>query len=269
DIESMSILKDASATAIYGSRGANGVVIITTKSGKGGARGGTWEYSSDLSYSTPAKEFDLLNASEFLDAVDAFGGTAINYGNDTDWQDLVTRSIASTNNNLAYSQHYGSGNVRATFNYGKQFGIVEKSSQERITGRVNASHRFLEDKLRLNLQGTISRVNDEAPPLSGSAGSTGDMLGAAYAANPTWPANPTSNPGDRINPLNLLESWQSMTYTDRILVNFSAEYDILDELMAKVTVGYDKSNSTREASLTANSFNVGSGAAGNGRGALN
>src|SRR5690606_21653374 len=113
DIESMSILKDASATAIYGSRGANGVVIITTKSGKGGARGGTWEYSSDLSYSTPAKEFDLLNASEFLDAVDAFGGTAINYGNDTDWQDLVTRSIASTNNNLAYSQNYGSGNVRA------------------------------------------------------------------------------------------------------------------------------------------------------------
>ncbi|WP_318343573.1 SusC/RagA family TonB-linked outer membrane protein [Flagellimonas baculiformis] len=269
DIESMSILKDASATAIYGSRGANGVVIITTKSGKGGAKGGTWEYSSDLSYSTPAKELDLLNASEFLDAVDAFGGTAINYGNDTDWQNLVTRSTASTNNNLAYSQNYGSGNVRATFNYGKQFGIIEKSSQERITGRLNASHRFLEDKLRLNLQGTLSRVNDEAPPLSGSAGSTGDLLGAAYASNPTWPANPNFNPGDRINPINLLQNWQSMTYTDRVLVNFSAEYDILDELTAKVTLGYDKSDSKREASLSSKSFNVGSGAAGNGRGALN
>ena len=269
DIESMSILKDASATAIYGSRGANGVVIITTKSGRSGARGGTWEYSSDLSHSTPAEEYDLLNASEFLDAVSAFGGTALNYGYNTDWQSLLTRSTASTNNNLAYSQNYGSGNIRATFNYGKQFGVVEKSSQERITGRVNASHRFLEDKLRLSLQGTISRVNDEAPPLSGSAGSTGDMLGAAYASNPTWPGNSTFNPGDRINPLNLLENWQSMTYTDRVLVNFSAEYDILDELTAKVTVGYDKSNSTREASLTANSFNVGSGAAGNGRGALN
>ncbi|WP_108422627.1 SusC/RagA family TonB-linked outer membrane protein [Flagellimonas amoyensis] len=269
DIESMSILKDASATAIYGSRGANGVVIITTKSGKGGSKGGTWEYSSDLSYSTPAKEFDLLNASEFLDAVDAFGGTALNYGNDTDWQDYVTRSVASTNNNLAYSQNYGSGNVRATFNYGKQFGIIEKSSQERITGRLNASQRFLEDKLRLNFQGTLSRVNDEAPPLSGSAGSTGDLLGAAYASNPTWPASPTFNPGDRINPLNLLQNWQSMTYTNRVLVNFSAEYDILDELTAKVTLGYDKSDSEREASLSSRSFNVGSGAAGNGRGALN
>lgn len=269
DIESMSILKDASATAIYGSRGANGVVIITTKSGKTGASGGTWEYSSDLSYSTPANSYDLLNASEFLSAVDAFGGTAINAGADTDWQNLVTRSTASTNNNLAYSQNYGSGNVRATFNYGKQFGVIEKSSQERITGRLNATQRLLDDKLRLNLQGTLSRVNDEAPPLSGSAGSTGDMLGAAYAANPTWPANPQFNPGDRINPLNLLENWQSMTYTDRILVNFSAEYDITSELTGKVTVGYDKSDSKREASLTAESFNVARGAGNNGRGALN
>ena len=269
DIESMSILKDASSTAIYGSRGANGVVIITTKSGKGGAQGGTWEFSSDLSFSSPANDFDLLNRSEFLSAVSAFGGSATDLGNDTDWQSLVTRNSSSTNNNLAYSQNYGSGNVRATFNYGKQFGIVPKSSQERVTGRINLSQRVFDDKLRLDLQTTLSRVNDEAPPLSGSAGSTGDMLGAAYSANPTWPANSTFNPGDRINPLNLLENWQSLTYTDRFLVNFSASYDIVQDLTAKVTVGYDKSNSTREAELGSKSFNVGRGAGGNGRGTLN
>ncbi|RTE54418.1 TonB-dependent receptor [Arenibacter aquaticus] len=269
DIESMSILKDASSTAIYGSRGANGVVIITTKSGKGGAQGGTWEFSSDLSFSSPANEFDLLNRSEFLSAVQAFGGTATDLGNDTDWQSLVTRNSSSTNNNLAYSQNYGSGNVRATFNYGNQFGIVPKSSQERITGRLNLAQRLLNDKLRLDLQSTLSRVNDEAPPLSGSAGSTGDMLGAAYSANPTWPANSTFNPGDRINPLNLLENWQSLTYTDRFLINFSASYDIVEDLTAKLTVGYDKSESTREASLGSRSFNVGRGAGGNGRGTIN
>ncbi|SIS41610.1 iron complex outermembrane recepter protein [Zobellia uliginosa] len=269
DIESMSVLKDASATAIYGSRGANGVVIITTKSGKGGAEGGTWEFSSDLSFSEPAEEYDLLNRRQFLSAVDAFGGSATDYGNDTDWQDLVTRSAASTNNNLAYSQNYGSGNVRATFNYGKQFGVIKKSSQERITGRLNISQRLLDDKLRLDLQGTISRVNDEAPPLSGSAGSTGDLLGSAYSANPTWPASSSFNPGDRINPLNLLENWQSLNNTNRYLVNFSASYDILDNLTAKATFGYDKADATREASLSANSFNVSRGAAGNGRGALN
>jgi len=269
DIESMSILKDASSTAIYGSRGANGVVIITTKSGKGGAQGGTWEFSSDLSFSSPANEFDLLNRSEFISAVSAFGGNATDLGNDTDWQSLVTRNSSSTNNNLAYSQNYGSGNVRATFNYGKQFGIVPKSSQERVTGRINLSQRVFNDKLKLDLQSTISRVNDEAPPLSGSAGSTGDMLGSAYSANPTWPANSTFNPGDRINSLNLLENWQSLTYTDRFLINFSASYDIVEDLTAKVTVGYDKSESTREAELGSKSFNVGRGAGGNGRGTLN
>jgi len=269
DIESMSILKDASSTAIYGSRGANGVVIITTKSGKGGAQGGTWEFSSDLSFSSPANEFDLLNRTEFLSAVSAFGGSATDLGNDTDWQSLVTRNSSSTNNNLAYSQNYGSGNVRATFNYGKQFGIVPKSSQERVTGRINLSQRVFDDKLRLDLQTTLSRVNDEAPPLSGSAGSTGDMLGSAYSANPTWPASSSFNPGDRINPLNLLENWQSLTYTDRFLVNFSASYDIVEDLTAKATVGYDRSNSTREAELGSKSFNVGRGAGGNGRGSIN
>ncbi|MGB6153475.1 MAG: SusC/RagA family TonB-linked outer membrane protein, partial [Pricia sp.] len=269
DIESMSILKDASATAIYGSRGANGVVIITTKSGKGGGEGGTWEFSSDLSYSTPGEEYDLLNREEFLSAVDAFGGSATDLGNDTDWQDLVTRNVASTNNNLSYSRNYGSGNVRATFNYGKQFGVMEKSSQERITGRVNFSQRLFNDKLKLDLQTTLSRVNDEATPLSGSAGSTGDLLGAAYSANPTWPGNPSFNPGDRINPLNLLTNWQSLTSTDRFLINFSASYDITPDLIGKVTLGYDRSESTSESSLNADTFNVARGAQGNGRGALN
>jgi len=269
DIESMSVLKDASSTAIYGSRGANGVVIITTKSGKGGAQEGTWEFSSDVSMSTPANEFDLLNRQEFLATAAAFGGSAQDFGNDTDFQSLVTRNIASSNSNLAYSQNYGSGNVRATFNYGKQFGVVKKSSQERITGRINFSQRLLDDKLKLDLQSTLSRVNDEAPPLSGSAGSTGDLLGSAYSGNPTWPASATFNPGNRVNPVNLLNNFQSLTNTDRFLVNFSTGYDFTDELNVKATVGYDRAESTSEASLTANSFNLTRGAQGNGRGALN
>jgi len=92
----MSILKDASSTTIYGYRGANGVVIITTKSGKGIVEGGTWEFSSDLSFSSPANKFDLLNRSEFISAVQAFGGSATDLGNDTDWQSLVTRNSSST-----------------------------------------------------------------------------------------------------------------------------------------------------------------------------
>lgn len=133
DIESISILKDASATAIYGSRGANGVVIITTKTGRAGA-GGVFEFSSSVSYSTPAERFDLLNREEYLSAVGQFGGDvdALDYGGDTDWQDEVLRNTFSHNQSLAYSHNYGSGNVRASFSYGDQLGIVENSEQEKL-----------------------------------------------------------------------------------------------------------------------------------------
>lgn len=270
DIESISILKDASATAIYGSRGANGVVIVTTKSGKAGS-GGLFEFSSDLSISEPAKRYNLLGRDAFLGGVTQFGGTASDqdFGADTDWQDVVLRRVASQNQNLSYSNNYGSGNVRATFGYGKQFGVVENSSMERITARINAIHRFFDDKLTINLQGTISRVNDEAAPLSGSAGFQGDLLGAAYSANPTWPTSPDFNPGGQLSPATMLAYIQDLTNTNRSLINFSADYKLTPELSAKVNLGYDVSESSRTAVTSSKARNIGRGAFGNGRGALN
>ncbi len=243
DIESISILKDASATAIYGSRGANGVVIITTKSGKG-ASGGVFEFSSTLSVANPANEYDLLNRSDFLDAVELYGGdrNAVDFGANTDWQDYITRTAVSQSQNLSYSNNYGKGNVRTTFGYTTQNGIVEKTDLERITGRLNWKHRFLEDKLVVGIQTSVSRVNDETAPLSGTAGFRGDILGAAYSANPTWPANPNfDDGGTQIKPANWLEYSQFRTTTDRVLLNGSLEYKFTSELTAKVNVGYDKS----------------------------
>jgi len=254
DIESMSILKDASATAIYGSRGANGVVIITTKSGKG-ASGGTWEFSSSLSMSTPVRKFDLLDRNEFLSAVTQFGGNAANvdFGANTDWQEVVLRSAASTNQNLAYAHNYGSGNVRATFGYQKQFGVVEKSEFERITGRLNWNQRFFDDKLTLGLQTSVSRVNREQPPLASGAGFRGDILGAAYSANPTWPSSPSfDDGGGQTQPANYLASTQNITNTDRFLLNGSIDYKFTPEFSGKVNLGYDRSSSENVSVLNAN-----------------
>ena len=271
DIESMSILKDASATAIYGSRGANGVVIITTKTGKSG-QGGKFEFSSDLSISTPANSYDLLNREEFLAGVTQFQGAAIaasqDFGNNIDWQEYVTRTSASQNQNLSYSNNYGKGNVRATFGYGKQFGIIENSSLERITGRINATHRFLDNKLTLNAQATISRINQEDAPLSGSAGFQGDLLGAAYSANPTWPTSPDFNPGGLISPATFLAYTQDLTNTNRFLGSFSAEYKFTPELSGKLNLGYDQSESTRAAGSSSKAVNLGNGVFGNGLGAV-
>tara|TARA_B100001146_G_scaffold225239_1_gene248467 strand:- start:9306 stop:12419 length:3114 start_codon:yes stop_codon:yes gene_type:complete len=270
DIESISILKDASATAIYGSRGANGVVIITTKSGRG-SQGGNWTLNSSLSVAKVRKSYDLMNASQFLAQRARFGldVDAQDFGNSTDWQDYVYRTATSTNNDISYSNNYGDGNVRASFGYGKQFGVVQNSSLERIAGRLNANHRFFDNKLRLSLQGTLSRVNDETPPLSGSAGFRGDLLGSALSANPTWPIDPNFTFGGLTNPANLIEFTNNESKTNRYLVNFSAEYDIVESLTAKINLGYDYSESTRQALASAKANNVDQGTFGNGNGAIN
>ncbi len=246
DIESMSILKDASATAIYGSRGANGVVIITTKSGKA-ASGGKWEWSTNVTYSKPVRKFDLLTRDEYLAALPDFGGdpAANNFGANTDWQDIVTRDTGSLNQNLAYSHNYGSGNVRATFGYQKQLGILVGSDFERITGRLNLNQRLFNDKLIVGIQSSISRVNQDRPALNDRAGASGDLLGAAYAANPTWPAQPGFRPDGSIsiNPLNTIANSQQKINTNRFLINASAEYKITDNISAKVNTGFDVSDS--------------------------
>ncbi len=253
DIESISILKDASATAIYGSRGANGVVIITTKSGKAAA-GGLFEWSSNISVAEPVRQYDLLDRDGFLDAVEAYGGNRnnVDFGANTDWQDVVLRTATSQNHNLAYSRRYNNGNVRATFGYQNQFGVVEKSQFERITGRINAAHKFFDDKLLLNIQASIARVNREQPPLAAGAGFRGDILGAAYSANPTWPSSPSFDDGGGLTqPANYLAETQNLTNTNRILLNGSAEYLIIPELTAKVNLGYDKSDSENTSVLSA------------------
>ncbi|MBW8242198.1 SusC/RagA family TonB-linked outer membrane protein [Muricauda oceani] len=262
DIESMSILKDASATAIYGSRGANGVVVITTKSGKGGGRQGQWAFSTTLNVSKVADTYDLLNSDEFVER----GGSDL--GGSTDWQSYIFRTTASTDNNLSYSQNYGQGNVRATFGYSKQFGVIENTDLERITGRVNAAHRFFDDKFKVNLQTTVSRINDQAPFISRTSGSTGDLLASAYYANPTLPANPDISAAPDRNPANLLAYYDDNTHTDRFLGNLSLEYDITDEFSAKLNLGYDTSSSTRGQVSGPQILALNNGAENNGRAAV-
>jgi len=265
DIESMSVLKDASATAIYGSRGANGVVIITTKSGKG-RQGGRFEFNASGSVSSPANEYDLLKPDDFLAAVTQFGGDAVaqNYGESTDWQDVVTRTSYSQDYNLAYSYSHETGSLRATVGYQDLQGIMENSSLQRITGRLNVNQYFLNDKLKLELQSTISNVDDELPAISGSAGFQGDLLGAAYSANPTWPNDPDFDTGGQRNPANMLKYIENTSETNRVLLNFSARYYITSDFYAKMTLGYDKSTSTREVVTSGLAKNAGSGIEGNG-----
>lgn len=275
DIESISILKDASATAIYGSRGANGVVIVTTKSGKGNDLKVT--YSSTASVSTTAKRFDLLDRDQFLDAVAETGTdpSSVDFGNNIDWQDEVFRTAFSHSQNVSFAKGYKTADFRASLGYDNQQGIIEESGLERITARFNGNKSYLNDKLNFNLQLTGSRVNDQFAPLSGSAGFRGDLLGAVYSANPTW--NPAANfedirdqiGGGQLHPNNILENHDAFANTNRLLLNFSASYELAEGLTGKLTYGVDKSESESFSFLNANAINADRGVTGNGRGALN
>src|SRR5690606_9695527 len=265
DIESIDILKDASATAIYGSRGANGVVLITTKSGKGQKH--AIEYGTTLSVSRMANRYDLLDREQFLEGIEATGGNPQeqNLGHDTDWQDEISRTAISHRHDLSYSNAIKSGNYRASLSFDDQQGVIENSGMERITGRLNFNNNFLNDKLEFGAQLTFSRVNDEGAPITDNAGYEGDLLGAAYMANPTWSSDPDEQiPGSIANPNALLKYTQDNTETNRALINLSLGYEIIDGLKFRVNTGFDRSESTREGAWGADLVTIG-GVAGNGR----
>lgn len=271
DIESISILKDASATAIYGSRGANGVVIITTKSGSKGSSKGVVEFTSSVSISSPRTTYDLLNASEFIDAVGQYGGDIVanNAGDNTDWQDYVLRTSVSHKENIAYTKSITGGSVRASVGYDDQQGILENSFMKRFTGRLNANKSFMDDALKVTLSTTFSNVNREDPPISGNAGFQGDILGAAYSANPTWSTDPDFNTGGQRSPANMLEYYSSTGSTNRILNNLSLDYKLTDGLIAKITYGLDYANAETVTLVSGDAINAGNGVQGFGQGQLN
>jgi TonB-dependent starch-binding outer membrane protein SusC len=248
DIENISILKDASASAIYGSRGANGVVLITTK--KGGANQGI-QFGASTSMSKNAKRYDLLSAQDFVIGVQRSGGIAskIDRGGVTDWQDEVFQTGISQNYNLGFGGSKATNSYRVSLGYDDQEGTIKNSSLSRLTGRLNASQTIFKDKIKFDLSLTASNVKNKYAPVSDNAGFQGSLVGAAIAANPT---NPVKNAdgtffsiGER-NPAAMLEYIDDSDNINRYLGNISGTWNIVKGLAYKATLGLDNSKSKRE-----------------------
>ena len=163
DIASYDILKDVSATAIYGSRGANGVIIINTKRGSSGKA--KVEYNGYVGTDKISKEFDLLSASEWRTAVKNIPGITqstidgLDKGANTDWLKAITRRAYTQSHNLAVSGGTGGFNYRASLNYSNQQGIVINSGKEQIGLRFNAQQKALKDKLTINVSLSSNQNN--------------------------------------------------------------------------------------------------------------
>ena len=185
DIESFNILKDASATAIYGSRASNGVIIIVTKKGTSGKT--RFNFSTQYSFSTLPKQADVLSTAEFRDYVNAHGSPAqiALMGNaSTNWQDEIYKNAGTTDNNLSMSGSLKKLPYRVSIGYLHQDGILKTGKLERKSASITLNPKLFQDHLKidLNLKGAInnSRFADEG------------AIGAAVRFDPTQPVHTSS-----------------------------------------------------------------------------
>ncbi|MBC6607679.1 SusC/RagA family TonB-linked outer membrane protein [Hymenobacter sp. BT188] len=254
DIETYTVLKDASATAIYGSRASNGVIIITTKKGLQGEKLAV-AFSTQFSRSKKANDLDILSPDQFraivnergTDAQKALVGAA-----NTNWQDVVFQSASTYDNNLSLTGALGKFPFRVSGGYLNQDGILRTSNLERITGSLSLTPVLLNDNLRLTLNAKGSRAK--------SFFADEGAIGAAINFDPTKPVTgenfggyyewtqPNGNPitvATR-NPLGLLEQRRDQATVDRFIGNVQFDYRLpfLTDLRAVLNLGMDRSSST-------------------------
>ena len=242
DIEDYTILKDASSTAIYGSRGSNGVIFITTKSGKAGKT--KVEFNSYVAIDNVANKLDLLSANEYRDFASENNINIIDGGASTDWQDEIYRTGITHNNNFAISGGNDQFNYRGSVTHSSYEGVIDGSAKERTIGRLDIAQKALNDKLTINM-GVSATLEDNSYLNYGGNGVT-DVLFQAFQRNPTLPVYNEDGSYNQDetglfnynNPRDIIDNVTNDRDAKRLFGNFSLNYEILKGLNAKATIGY-------------------------------
>jgi len=258
DIESFSILKDASAAAIYGNRGSNGVIIITTKKGQSGKP--QVNFSTQFSAGVLPKEAPILSAAQFRAYITANDTTTakqyINLlGNaNTDWQKQIYQTSFSTDNNLSISGSAGKLPYRVSVGYTENNGILKTSDMDRYSANINLSPSLFTDHLKINFNFIGSQVKQRF--------ANQGAIGSANSFNPTLPVysgnsnfggfyqllDPTSTDGLKalapLNPLGLLEQENNSSTVYRAITSLALDYKVhfFPDLHVIVNASYDGSN---------------------------
>lgn len=241
DIETIDVLKDASATAIYGSRGANGVILITTKKGKAGVANITFGTSYDIS--NLAGKLPVFSTDQYKIKVVEAGGILNDKGGSTDWQNEITRAAKTKNYNLTLSGGADKLTYYASFGLQQQQGILKLNDFNRYNGRFNLTQKFLEDRLTVEANLSTTNTTNNRPPI-------GTMIGSAISNNPTYAAydllGQPAQYTDITNPLQALALNQDITKINRIVGSITASLKIAKGLVYKINYGIDNSTGTRD-----------------------
>jgi TonB-dependent starch-binding outer membrane protein SusC len=246
DIASIDVLKDASSTAIYGSRGANGVIMITTKKGSATEQ---FNYSTSLSISQVASKLKVMSRDEFIDYTTQLGDPSILKDSDTDWFDQIYRTAFTQNHNISFGGGSEKSKYYASISYLDQEGVVEKSEMKRYTGKISAEQKLLNDRINIKFNLTASHVWNDSPPSGDGGNANGELFTNTLNANPTYP---THNPDgsiyqfpDGLNPVMLLDMYTDFRKTNRVLGNVEASVELFKGLQYKINVALDNSLSER------------------------
>ncbi len=280
NIESMTILKDASATAIYGARASNGVIIVTTKRGKSGKP--QINFSANMYINHAHKRWDVLSADEFRnliverfgensDAANALGDTS------TDWQDEVLRTTVSSDYSLSIGGTAGVLPYHANISYTNSNGIIKTSKMDRLTLGFNLSPKFFQDHLSVNanvkgfyvrnqfgdagaLSSAISYdpthpVRSDLPIVGGTSGQKYMFNGFYEVANVNSEGVVQLNDNASLNPVGMLENKDNYANVYRSNGNLQLDYSMhfLPELHANLNLGYDVSKTNETNATAANS----------------
>jgi len=259
DIESFTVLKDASATAIYGSRASNGVIIITTKTGERVREQGItglpvlFNYSTTLSMSTLAKTQDVLGADQFRELIQERHPLRVGFLGDanTNWQEEIYRNAVGHDHNLSASGRIFDVPYRLSFGYSDQDGILDRDNLTRTSLAFNVNPSFFDNSLRVNVNARAIRARNQFA----NAGA----IGAAVQFDPTQPVRDPASPyggyfewagedGPRPvatkNPVALIDLRDDRSTVDRFLGNAKFEYNLpfFSDLTAHMNLAYDYSD---------------------------
>ncbi len=263
DIESIDVLKDASAAAIYGSRGANGVILITTKKGKVGTP--QIEFSYSVGMSKIANQIETLSGDEYRAALAKYSLTSGNYNSSVDAMDEILRTGVTQNINLALSGGNETARQRVSVSFLNEKGIVEESQLKKYTVGYTGNFKFLENKrLGLDVNINTAQLTEEVVPITNNAGFQGSLIGQALQWNPTHPFKKTDGTywiepqfgASSVNPLWMLQMYDDNVNTSQIWGYLAPYYKITNDLEYKFQYGRNQSEGRRTAMIGRQLLNI-------------
>lgn len=240
DIAGIEILKDASATAIYGSRGANGVVLITTKRGKSGVP--QIDVTGSTSISNVAKRLKVLDGNQYRSALKDYSIVGGDFGGNVDAFDEISRTSITQNYSVAVGGGTEDGKYRISAGYLDQQGIIKTSALKKFTANLTSNFRFLPSKkLGLDINVLVTQTNENIAPISAFVGFTGNLISQALQWNPTHPLRKPDGSvwidpavgATTINPLAQLEYFKDKANLNTIIASISPSYKFTDFLEYK------------------------------------